>query len=272
MVIGCHLSSAKGFAAMGKDALSIGASTFAFFTRNPRGGKAKAIDPLDAEALRLLLGENRFGPLVAHAPYTLNACAAEERTRAFARLCLEEDLIRMASLPGQYYNFHPGSHVGQGAEKGIALTGALLKELLPGAGTTTVLIETMSGHGSEIGGAFEQVAELMSRVRRTEKLGVCIDTCHLFAAGYDVRNDLDGVLAAFDRVIGLKWLKALHLNDSMFDLGSGKDRHARVGEGFIGLDALRRIVRHEAFRNLPMILETPNEPEGHAEEFKLLRA
>ena len=270
--IGCHLSAAKGYRAMGEVALSIGANTFQFFTRNPRGGAMKAIDANDAEALNTLCREHAFGTLVAHAPYTLNPSSSDPKIRDFAFRCFSEDLERMEYFPHQIYNFHPGSHVGQGITAGIIQTAELLNEVLLPTQTTTVLIETMSGHGSEIGGAFEQVAELISRVRRTEKLGVCIDTCQLFAAGYDVRNDLDGVLAAFDQVIGLKWLKALHLNDSMFDLGSGKDRHARIGEGFIGLEALRRIVRHEAFRNLPMILETPNEPEDHAEEFKLLRA
>ena len=271
MFMGCHLSSARGFAAMGRDALSIGANTFAFFTRNPRGGRAKAIDPADAAALMTLLFENGFGPLVAHAPYTLNACGAEEKTRAFARLCMREDLVRMASLPGQYYNFHPGSHVGQGAEKGVALTGALLFDLLPEAGTTTVLIETMAGQGSEIGGSFEQVAEIIAAAGAPASLGVCLDTCHVFAAGYDIRDHLEDVLAQFDRIVGLSRLKAVHLNDSLGPLGAHKDRHARIGEGEIGLPALKRITRHPALCSLPFILETPNELPGYGEEIRILK-
>lgn len=272
LYIGCHLSAAKGWRAMGETALAIGANTFQFFTRNPRGGAMKPLDVDDANALLALCRDQAFGTLVAHAPYTLNPSTVEPKTRDFAFRCFSEDLARMEALPGNVYNFHPGSHVGQGAAEGIRLTAELLNEVLASAQTTTVLIETMSGHGSEIGGAFEQVAELIARVRRADKLGVCIDTCHLFAAGYDVKDGLDGVLSDFDRIVGLKRLGALHVNDSLYPLGSKKDRHARVGEGYIGLDALKRIVRHEAFKGLPMILETPNEPAQHGDEIRLLRA
>lgn len=271
LYLGCHLSNAKGYAAAGRVALSIGANTFQFFTRNPRGGSAKPIDPEDASKLLGLCRENHFGTLVAHAPYTLNPSSSNEKVRDFAYRCLGEDLIRMEYFPNQVYNLHPGSHVGQGIEKGIALTAELLNEVISAGQSTTVLLETMSGGGSEIGGTFEQIAELLSRIVRQERLGVCLDTCHVFAAGYDVRNDLDGVLEKFDRVIGLDRLYALHLNDSLFPLGSGKDRHARIGEGYIGLAAMRRIAHHEAFRSLPMILETPNEPPEHGGEIRLLR-
>lgn len=268
--LGCHLSAAKGYRAMGETALAIGADTFQFFTRNPRGGAMKALDEQDALSLLSLCRAHSFGTLVAHAPYTFNPSSANPKTRDFAYRCLGEDLERMEHFPNQFYNLHPGSHVGQGIEAGVRLTAALLCDVLNETQATTVLIETMAGHGSEIGGTFEQVAELISLVRPNGKIGVCLDTCHVFAAGYDVKNDLDGVLERFERVIGLRYLRALHLNDSMFALGSRKDRHARIGEGFIGLDAMRRIVRHEAFAGLPMILETPNEPEGHGEEIRLL--
>lgn len=271
LYLGCHLSNAKGYASAGHVALSIGANTFQFFTRNPRGGGAKAIDPADAEALNTLCRENRFGTLVAHAPYTLNPCSADAKVRDFAYRCFSEDIARMESFPGQVYNFHPGSHTGQGIETGIALTAELLNDVLLPEQRTTVLIETMSGGGSEIGDRFEQIADLLCRINRQEKIGVCLDTCHVFAAGYDVKNELDGVLEAFDRIVGIKWLRALHLNDSLFDLGSGKDRHARIGEGFIGLDAMRRIAHHPAFAGLSMILETPNEPPEHGDEIRLLR-
>lgn len=271
LYLGCHLSNAKGYAAAGRVALAIGANTFQFFTRNPRGGNAKAIDPADAEALLSLCRENGFGTLVAHAPYTLNPCSADAKVRDFAYRCFAEDLARMEAFPHQVYNFHPGSHTGQGIDAGIRLTAELLNDVLTEDQSTTVLIETMSGGGSEIGGMFEQVAELLSRIRLSEKVGVCLDTCHVFAAGYDVRDNLEGVLAAFDRTIGLVRLRALHLNDSLFDLGSGKDRHARIGEGFIGLAAMRRIAHYPAFAGLPMILETPNEPPEHGDEIRLLR-
>lgn len=272
LYLGCHLSNAKGYAAAGHVALSIGANTFQFFTRNPRGGGAKAIDPADAAALNALCRDNHFGTLVAHAPYTLNPCSADAKVRDFAYRCFAEDLTRMEAFPNQVYNFHPGSHTGQGIDEGIRLTAELLNGVLTKEQSTTVLIETMSGGGSEIGGRFEQIADLLSRIRLQEKVGVCLDTCHVFAAGYDVKNDLEGVLAQFDHIIGLKRLRALHLNDSMFDLGCGKDRHARIGEGFIGLEAMRTLAHHPVFAGLPMILETPNEPKEHGDEIKLLRA
>lgn len=272
LYLGCHLSNAKGYAAAGRVALSIGANTFQFFTRNPRGGGAKAIDPADAAALNTLCRDNLFGTLVAHAPYTLNPCSADAKVRDFAYRCFAEDLARMEAFPNQVYNFHPGSHTGQGIDEGIRLTAELLNDVLTKEQSTTVLIETMSGGGSEIGGRFEQIADLLSRIRLQEKIGVCLDTCHIFAAGYDVKNDLEGVLAQFDHIIGLKRLRALHLNDSLFDLGCGKDRHARIGEGFIGLEAMRTLAHHPVFAGLPMILETPNEPKEHGDEIKLLRA
>lgn len=272
LYLGCHLSNAKGYEAAGRVALAICANTFQFFTRNPRGGGAKAIVPADAEALNTLCRENRFGTLVAHAPYTLNPCSADAKVRDFAYRCFSEDIARMESFPNQVYNFHPGSHTGQGIETGIVLTAELLNDVLSPDQSTTVLIETMSGGGSEIGGRFEQIADLLCRIKRQEKIGVCLDTCHVFAAGYDVKNDLDSVLTRFDQIVGLTWLRALHLKNSLFDLGFGKDRHARIGEGFIGLDAMRRIAHHPAFAGLPMILETPNGPPEHGDEIRLLRA
>jgi deoxyribonuclease-4 len=271
LYLGCHLSNAKGYAAAGRVALSIGANTFQFFTRNPRGGSAKEIDPADASELLALCREHAFGTLVAHAPYTLNPASSDAKVRDFAYRCLGEDIARMEYFPNQVYNFHPGSHVGTGIQTGIAQTATLLNDVMTGSQSTTVLIETMSGGGSEIGGAFEQIAELLSRIHVQSRIGVCLDTCHVFAAGYDVKNDLDGVLEAFDRIVGLQYLRALHINDSLFDIGSHKDRHARIGEGFIGLEALRALAHHEAFAGLPMILETPNEPPEHGEEIKLLR-
>ena len=271
LFLGCHLSNAKGYEAAGRVALSIGAKTFQFFSRNPRGGGAKPIEPTDAAALNALCRENDFGTLVAHAPYTLNPSSSDAKVRNFAYRCLGEDIARMEAFPHQVYNLHPGSHVGQGVAAGIRQTVSLLNELLTADQTTTVLLETMSGGGSEIGGTFEQIAELIAAISRQDKIGVCLDTCHVFAAGYDVKTDLDGVLSAFERIVGLRWLRALHLNDSLNGLGSGKDRHARIGEGLIGLDALRRIVRHEVFTGLPMILETPNEPPEHGGEIRLLR-
>ena len=272
LTVGCHLSSAKGYLAMGEEALRLDANTFQFFTRNPRGGKARQADPADAAALAALCREHAFGPLVAHAPYTLNAAAPDGKTRDFARLCLGEDIARLELLlPNTLYNLHPGSHVGQGMQTGIARTAALLNELLCPEQTTIVLLETMAAQGSEIGGTFEQLAEIIARVTRPDKLGVCLDTCHVYAAGYDIKNDLDGVLAAFDRTIGLKKLRALHINDCLFGLGEHRDRHARLGEGTIGAEALLRLARHKALAGLPMILETPNEPEGYAREIRLLR-
>ena len=270
--IGCHLSPSKGLVNMGRDALSIGANTFQFFLRNPRGSKAKELDPADAAALMVLLRENDVLPIVAHAPYTLNPCAADARVQEFAAMVMADDLARMNAFPGNFYNFHPGSHVGQGAAAGIEKTAALLNTLLKPDLPTTVLIETMAGQGSEIGGTFEEVAEIIRRVELSEKVGVCLDTCHVFAAGYDIVHDLDGVLEAFDSAIGLDRLKALHVNDSLFPLGSRKDRHAPIGEGCIGLDAFLELVAHPALRTLPMVLETPQEDlSGYAREIRLLR-
>ena len=269
--IGCHLSSSKGFLAMGRQALALGADTFQFFTRNPRGSKAKELDPSDAAALMELLAEHRFAPIIAHAPYTLNLCGAEEKNRAFARDTMADDLSRLEHLPGQYYNFHPGSHVGQGTETGIALIADALNAILRPDQTTTVLLETMAGKGSEVGGRFEELREILDRVELNGKMGVCLDTCHVSDAGYDISGDLDGVLTEFDRIIGLDRLKAIHLNDSKNPIGARKDRHERIGFGCIGLEALTRVVRHPALRDLPFCLETPNELPGYAGEIALLR-
>ncbi len=269
--IGCHLSSSKGFLAMGRQALELGADTFQFFTRNPRGSRAKDIDPADAAALRALLEEHRFAPLIAHAPYTLNLCGAEEKNRIFARETMADDLRRMEYLPGQYYNFHPGSHVGQGTETGVAHIADALNAILRPDQTTTVLLETMAGKGSEVGGRFEELRAILDRVTLSDKMGVCLDTCHVSDAGYDLIGDLDGVLTEFDRVIGLSRLKAVHLNDSLNPTGARKDRHACIGEGCIGLEALTRVVRHPALRDLPFCLETPNELPGYAKEIALMR-
>ena len=271
MHIGCHLSSSKGFAAMGRQALELGADTFQFFTRNPRGSRAKDLDEADAAALTALMAEHRFAPVVAHAPYTLNLCGAREENRAFALETMADDLRRLEHLPGQLYNFHPGSHVGQGEETGTALIAAGLNVLLRPDQTTTVLLETMSGKGSEVGGSFESLRAILDRVELGEKVGVCLDTCHVWDAGYDIAADLDGVLAEFDRIIGLDRLRAVHLNDSKNPLGSRKDRHACIGEGCIGLEALVRVVRHPALRDLPFCLETPNDLAGYAREIALLR-
>ena len=270
--IGCHLSPSKGFLRMGQDAVSIGANTFQFFLRNPRGSKAKDLDRADADALMALLREKDMLPIVAHAPYTLNPCAADPRVQEFAAMVMGDDLERMGAFPGNLYNFHPGSHVGQGAEKGIEKTAALLNALLQENMPTTVLIETMAGQGSEIGGTFKEVSEIIRRVELSEKVGVCLDTCHVYAAGYDIVHDLDEVLEDFDTQIGLGRLKALHVNDSLFPLGSHKDRHAPIGQGCIGLDAFLQLVDHPALKTLPMILETPQDDLlGYAREIRLLR-
>ena len=269
--MGCHLSSSKGFAAMGRQALELGANTFQFFTRNPRGSKAKDLDPADASALRDLMARHGFGPIVAHAPYTLNLCGAEEKNRTFARETMADDLERMEWIPGNYYNFHPGSHVKQGAETGIRLIAEALNAVLKPEQHTTVLLETMAGKGSEVGRSFEELREILDRVSLTEKMGVCLDTCHVYDGGYDIVQDLDGVLTEFDRVIGLDRLKAIHLNDSQNPLGAKKDRHARIGEGHIGFEALARVVRHPALRQLPFYLETPNELDGYAREIAMMR-
>ncbi len=269
--IGCHLSSSGGFLAMGNTALKIGADTFQFFTRNPRGSRAKAIDPADAAALNRLMADHGFAPIIAHAPYTLNPCSASAETRDFARQTMADDLKRMEHVPGQYYNFHPGSHVGQGISAGISLIAGTLNEILTPEQTTTVLLETMAGKGSEVGGRFEELRDILDRVELPEKMGVCLDTCHVSDAGYDLIGDLDGVLTEFDRVIGLKRLKAVHLNDSKNPAGSHKDRHEKIGLGCIGLEALIRVVRHPALRELPFCLETPNELAGYQAEIALLR-
>ncbi len=271
ITIGCHLSSARGFASMGETALELGANTFAFFTRNPRGGKAKAIDAEDAAKLRSLMAANGFGTLVAHAPYTLNPCSAKESARQFAHECMADDLQRMEAVPHSYYNFHPGSHVGQGAEAGIDMISSLLNQVLKPEQTTVVLLETMAGKGTEVGRTFDELAQIIQKVDLTEHVGVCLDTCHVSDAGYDIVNHLDGVLEEFDRVIGLNKLKALHVNDSKNPCGSHKDRHEKIGQGCLGLQTFERIVAHPTLAKLPMILETPNELPGYAREIELLK-
>ncbi len=267
---GCHLSASGGNAAMVKTALSIGANTFAFFTRNPRGSKAKPEDPADAAKAAAMLEENHFGKLVAHGAYTMNLCTADADARAFAAGILEDDLRRMAALPGNFYNFHPGSHVGQGTRAGIDYIAAALKNALRHDYPVTVLLETMAGKGSEIGGRFEELRDILNAVG-SENVGVCLDTCHVYDGGYDIVNDLNGVLAEFDRVIGLDRLHALHLNDSKNPFASHKDRHECLGKGSLGLETFRRIVNHPQLKDKPMILETPNELPGYAGEIKILR-
>lgn len=272
MIIGCHLSVSKGFEAMGKQAVEIGANTFQFFTRNPRGGKAKDIDENDVVKLKKIMKDNCFGPILAHAPYTLNPCSKDEKTREFALNTMIDDLQRMEYFPGNLYNFHPGSHVGQGVEKGIELIASQLNLVLNEDLHTTVLLETMAGKGSEIGSKFEELRAIIDNVNYNDKLGVCLDTCHIFDAGYDIVNNLDEVLDEFDRIIGIDRLKAVHLNDSMNTLGCHKDRHQKIGLGGIGLDAFEKIINHKYLRNLPFYLETPNELDGYAAEIKTLRA
>lgn len=270
--IGCHLSSSKGFLAMGKTALSIGANTFQFFTRNPRGGKAKELDLEDVAAYCSFAKEHGLFPILAHAPYTLNACAADEGLREFAENTMADDLARLEHLPGSMYNFHPGSHVQQGAERGIELISSLLNKILKAEQTTTVLLETMAGKGSEVGRSFEELRAILDRTALSDKLGICLDTCHVFDGGYDIENDLDGVLEEFDRVIGLSRLRAVHLNDSKNPLGSHKDRHEKLGEGKISLKALEAVLNHPALRELPFYLETPNELKGYAKEIAMMKA
>lgn len=269
--IGSHISASKGYEAMGKQALKLGANTFAFFTRNPRGGKAKEIDEDDVARFLALAEEHSFGKLVAHAPYTMNACAAKEDIRKFAKETMADDLMRMEYTPGNYYNFHPGSHVGQGTQAGIDLIAALLNEVLKPDQTTTVLLETMAGKGSEVGRNFEELRGIIDRVEFKEKMGVCLDTCHVWDAGYDIVNNLDSVVEEFDAVIGLDRLKAIHMNDSMNPLSAHKDRHEKIGRGQIGLAAMERIIRHPKLQGRPIILETPNDDAGWAEEIALLR-
>ena len=269
--IGCHLSISKGYEAMGKDALSIGANTFQFFTRNPRGGSAKEIDPKDAEALARLMEENNFAPILAHAPYTLNLCSAEPKTRKFGREMMADDLRRMEQLPCKLYNFHPGSHTSQSVEVATGQIIEALNMLITPEQTTIVLLETMAGKGSEVGRTFEELKLILDGVILQDKMGVCLDTCHLYDAGYDIVNDLEGVISHFDAVIGLERLYAIHLNDSMNPKGSGKDRHATIGEGTIGLETMKRVINHPKLSHLPFYLETPNELEGHAKEIKILK-
>ena len=270
--IGCHLSTAKGYENMGKEALSIGANTFQFFTRNPRGGKAKALDIKDIEKLVQLAKENNFAKILAHAPYTLNACSADERTRELAKEMMKDDLYRMEFMPNNLYNFHPGSHVKQGVEVGIDYIVEMLNEVLTEDQSTTVLLETMAGKGSEVGRTFEEIAEIISRVKLKDKMGVCLDTCHVHDGGYDIVNDLDGVLEEFDRVIGLDRLKAIHLNDSKNPQNSHKDRHEKIGEGYLGIEVIKKIINHPKLKDLPFFLETPNELDGHKKEIELLKS
>ncbi len=272
LYIGSHISASKGYEAMGRQALKLGANTFAFFTRNPRGGKAKDIDETDVAKFLAIADGHDFGKLVAHAPYTLNACAAKEDIRDFAKRTMKDDLLRMEYIPGNYYNFHPGSHVGQGSEEGIALTASLLNEVLSPDQATTVLLETMAGKGPEIGRNFEELRAILDQVRLDGKMGVCLDTCHVWDAGYDIVNDLDGVLDTFDHIIGLGRLKAIHMNDSMNPLSAHKDRHEKIGEGHIGLETMKQVINHPALKGLPIILETPNDEAGYAKEIALLKS
>ena len=271
LYIGNHTSSSKGYAAMARQIIKNGGNTFAFFTRNPRGGKAKAIDETDIQNFLVLAQENHFGKIVAHAPYTLNACAAKEELRTFARETFADDLRRMEYTPGNYYNFHPGSHVGQGSEIGIQKIAEILNDVLTEEQTTTVLLETISGKGTEVGRNFEELRKILNLVEKKSKMGICLDTCHVWDGGYDIVHDLDGVLNDFDHIIGLERLKAIHLNDSLNDCGSHKDRHARIGEGKIGMEALVRIIKHPVLREIPFILETPNDDSGWTEEIHVLK-
>lgn len=270
--IGCHLSSSKGFESMGLDALSIGANTFQFFTRNPRGGQAKALDFEDLARYIKLAEDNSFGKIVAHAPYTLNPCSVDEKIRNFAYMVMEDDLKRLEHLPGNYYNFHPGSHVGQGVDVGIEKITELLNDILTPDQSTIVLLETMAGKGSEVGSKFEELKAILDLVDLEDKIGVCMDTCHLNDAGYDMVNNMDGVLEEFDKLIGLGRLKAVHINDSLNPFGARKDRHARLGEGYIGFETIAKFINHPAIKSLPCILETPNVSlEGYYEEISRLR-
>lgn len=270
--IGNHLSASKGFYAMGKMALKLGGDTFAFFTRNPRGGKAKGLDEEDIRKLQALMEEHHFGKLVAHAPYTLNLCSAKEDVRTFARETIADDLRRMEYLPGNYYNFHPGSHVGQGADQGSAMIAEVLNETLRPDQKTTVLLETMAGKGSEVGRTFEELRQILDRVDCADRMGVCLDTCHVWDGGYDIVGGLDGVLRKFDEIIGLDRLLAVHLNDSKNDCGAAKDRHEKLGQGHIGPDALRAVVTHPLLQDRPFILETPNDDAGYAAEIAQVRS
>ncbi|MFW2491516.1 deoxyribonuclease IV [Clostridium chromiireducens] len=269
--IGCHLSASKGFANMGREAIKLGGNTFQFFTRNPRGSKAKDIDEKDVQEFLKLIQENNFATILAHAPYTLNACSADENTRNFTIEVMKDDLARMEYIPNNFYNFHPGSHVKQGVEMGIEYISGMLNSVLTENQTTTVLLETMAGKGTEVGRTFEELQEIIKRVKLSNKVGICLDTCHVYDAGYDIVSNLDNVLEQFDKVIGLNKLCAIHLNDSMNTFESHKDRHQKIGEGSIGLDAIINIINHPALRKLPFFLETPNELDGYAKEIKLLK-
>ena len=269
--LGCHLSASKGFLHMAKEALSIGANTFQFFTRNPRGFAAKDIDENDIKEFLQFSNENGFGKILAHAPYTLNPSSADERVRDLALRIMQDDMLRMEYIPGNLYNFHPGSHVGQGTEKGIELTAELLNSIITPEQSTIVLLETMSGKGSEIGRSFEELKEIIDRTKLSEKVGVCLDTCHVYDAGYDIVADLDGVLTEFDRIIGLDKLYAIHMNDSKNPFESHKDRHEKIGEGSIGLEAMKNIINNPRLKHLPVFLETPNELDGYKAEIELLR-
>ena len=269
--IGCHLSASGGFMRMAREILSIGGNTFQFFTRNPRGGTAKPLDEADAAAFRTFARENGIPVILAHAPYTLSGCSADPSIREFAARTIADDLQRMESVPGNLYNFHPGSHVGQGVEAGITMIAGMLNGILKEDQHTTVLLETMAGKGSEVGGKFEELREILDRVNLRDRMGVCMDTCHVNDAGYDIVNDLDGVLTSFDRIIGLKWLKAVHINDSKNPLGARKDRHEKIGQGTLGTEAILWVMRHEALRELPFYLETPNELDGYEKEIRMLK-
>lgn len=270
--IGCHLSVSDGYEAICKEALILGANTFQFFSRNPRGGKSAPLSPDDVKAMEDIMQKNSFAPVLAHASYTMNLCSADEKVRDFANRALKEDLEKFENMPCSLYNFHPGSHVGQGVEKGISLIADALNQAVNENQKTIVLLETMAGKGSEVGRCFEELREIIDRVNFKEKIGVCLDTCHVFDAGYDIVNDLDGVIAKFDDIIGLERLYAVHLNDSKNPVNSHKDRHEKIGEGYIGLEAITRIINHEKLRDLPFFLETPNDNRGYAEEIKLLRS
>ncbi len=269
--IGCHLSTDKGYEAMGKEALKIHANTFQFFTRNPQGGSIEDIDPADAASLTMLMEKHNFAPLLAHAPYTLNLCSSRPQIRNFGRKIMSDDLNYLKDIPCQLYNFHPGSRSGQDIETAIMQIAKGLNKLITPDLTIYILLETMSGKGSEVGGKFEELREIIDRIELKDKIGVCLDTCHIYDAGYDIVNDLEGVITHFDKVIGLNRLKSIHLNDSMNALGSHKDRHAKLGEGNIGLDTFARIINHPALHELPFLLETPNDTEGYAREIKILR-
>ncbi len=269
--IGCHLSSSKGYLAMGETATSIGANTFQFFTRNPRGGAAKPLDENDILAFLEFAKENNFGTILAHAPYTLNAASKDVKIREFAHIVMSDDIARLEHTPGSLYNFHPGSHVGQGVEVGIELIAELLNKIITPDQSTTILLETMAGKGSEIGGKFEEIRAIIDKVEHNEKLGVCLDSCHVFDAGYNIKENLDAVLSEFDSIIGLSRLKAIHLNDSLHGYESHKDRHAKIGEGYLGVDTFKNIINHPKLRHLPFFLETPNELPGYAEEIALLK-